>query len=221
MAPPSEIYAPGINALHYDVEIGLGKETNWFAGKVKVKIALDENSPVLPLDFSGLELLQLSVQGNKTTYSYQDGVIRIPLKNFQKNDTVVVELYYRGIPDDGLILNKNIHGERTAFVDNWPNRTRFWLPTIDHPTDKATVHYTIHAPKEWEVIANGYLFKDKVITPKNSIGPKEDRLTWEWDVTVPISTYNMVIGAADMEIRTVGLAACNNASVRLFVVAKI
>ncbi|SVD44075.1 uncharacterized protein METZ01_LOCUS396929, partial [marine metagenome] len=118
LAPPSGIYAPGINALHYDVEIGLGKETDWFAGKVKVKIALDENSPVLPLDFSGLELLQLSVQGNKTTYSYQDGVIRIPLKNFQKNDTVVVELYYRGFPDDGLILNKNIHGERTAFVDN-------------------------------------------------------------------------------------------------------
>ena len=211
VAPPSGIYAPGINALHYDVEIGLGKETNWFAGKVKVKIALDENSPVLPLDFSGLELLQLSVQGNKTTYSYQDGVIRIPLKNFQKNDTVVVELYYRGIPDDGLILNKNIHGERTAFVDNWPNRTRFWLPTIDHPTDKATVHYTIHAPKEWKVIANGYLFKNEVITPKNSIGPKEDRLTWEWDVTVPISTYNMVIGAAALEVRTVGLAACNNA----------
>jgi len=211
VAPPSEIYAPGINALHYDVEIGLGKETNWFAGKVKVKIALDENSPVLPLDFSGLELLQLSVQGNKTTYSYQDGVIRIPLKNFQKNDTVVVELYYRGFPDDGLILNKNIHGERTAFVDNWPNRTRFWLPTIDHPTDKATVHYTIHAPKEWKVIANGYLFKNEVITPKNSIGPKEDRLTWEWDVTVPISTYNMVIGAAALEVRTVGLAACNNA----------
>jgi len=84
VAPPSGVYAPGINALHYDVEIGLGKETDWFAGKVKVKIALDENSPVLPLDFSGLELLQLSVQGNKTTYSYQDGIIRIPLKNFQK-----------------------------------------------------------------------------------------------------------------------------------------
>ena len=95
VAPPSGVYAPGINVLHYDVEIGLGKETDWFAGKVKVKIALDENSPVLPLDFSGLELLQLSVQGNKTTYSYQDGIIRIPLKNFQKNDTVVVELYYR------------------------------------------------------------------------------------------------------------------------------
>jgi aminopeptidase N len=211
VAPPSGVYAPGINVLHYDVEIGLGKETDWFAGKVNVKIALDEDSPVLPLDFSGLELLQLSVQGNKAIYSYQDGVIRIPLKNFQKDDTVDVELSYRGIPDDGLILNKNFHGERTAFVDNWPNRTRFWLPTIDHPTDKATVHYTIHAPKEWKVIANGYLFKDKVITPKNSIGPKENRLTWEWDVTVPISTYNMVIGAADMEVRTVGLAACNNA----------
>ncbi|MBN4080956.1 M1 family metallopeptidase [Caldithrix abyssi] len=211
VVPPFGIYAPGVNALHYDVEVGLGKKTNWFAGKVKIKVAVEEDSPVLPLDFTGLELNQVSINGKEMDYSYKDGVVRIPLKNYQKGDTVVIELSYSGVPDDGLILRENIHGYQTAFVDNWPNRTRFWLPTIDHPTDKATVHYTVHAPREWKVIANGHQFNDATMTSVNSIGPKGNRLTWVWDVTVPISTYNMVIGAADMEIRTVGLAACGNA----------
>jgi aminopeptidase N len=43
------------------------------------------------------------------------------------------------------------------------------------------------------------------------MGPEGDRRTWIWEVSVPISPYNMVIGAADLEIRTVGLAACGQA----------
>jgi len=211
VAPPPGIYAPGVNALHYDVEIGLGKNINRFAGKVKIKVAVEEDSPTLPLDFTGLELQQVSMNGKEIDYTYEKGVVRIPLKHFQKGDSVVVELTYQGVPDDGLIIGDNVHENPTVFVDNWPNRTRFWLPTIDHPADKATISYTVHAPRDWEVIANGYLTGKAKKTPKNAIGPKEKRLTWNWDVTVPISPYNMVIGAADMEIRTVGLAACGNA----------
>jgi len=211
VAPPRGIYAPGVNVLHYDVEIGIGEKSDWIEGLVKIKVAVEENTPVLSLDFTGLEINDISVEGRKIEYTYEKGVIRIRLKNNQKGDTVLVEISYEGQPDDGLILGKNVHGNQTAFVDNWPNRTRFWLPSIDHPSDKATVNYTIHAPKEWKVISNGYQPYSPTETPENSMGPKEDRLTWKWEVTVPISPYNMVIGAADMEIRTVGLAACGEA----------
>ncbi len=211
VAPPPGIYAPGVNALHYDVEIGLAKKTVWIAGKVRIKVAVEEDSPILPLDFTGLELNQVLINGKEMYHTYEDGVVRIPLKHYQKGDSIEVELSYQGVPDDGLIIGDNIHGNQTAFVDNWPNRTRFWLPTIDHPADKATVNYSVHAPKEWVVIANGYQSSAPIETPANAIGPKSDRLTWEWEVTVPISSYNMVVGAAKLEIGTVGLAACGKA----------
>jgi aminopeptidase N len=124
---------------------------------------------------------------------------------------VDVTIAYRGIPDDGLIIRDNVHGDPSVFVDNWPNRTRFWLPSVDHPTDKATVRYTVHAPSVWRVIANGHLVTEAGATPADAIGPQGDRRTWVWEVGVPISTYNMVIGAADLEVRTVGLAACGQA----------
>ena len=102
-----------------------------------------------------------------------------------------------------------MHGDPTIFVDNWPNRTRFWLPSIDHPSDKATVNYTIHAPEEWMVIANGYMVSNPIQSASSAIGPKENRLTWNWDVTVPIPTYNMVLGAGELNIESLGYAACN------------
>lgn len=210
-APHDGIYAPGVDAVHYDVEIGLGKDAEWIEGRVNIDIAIESDGPTLPLDFTGLKIESIFIEDNSISYTHQNGVIHIPLHSFKKGDTVSISILYSGQPDDGLIIGKNVHGNPSAFVDNWPNRTRFWLPSIDHPEDKATVNYTIHAPKAWKVIANGFQDGEPTITPTNALGPKGERLTWRWRVTVPISSYNMVIGAADMEVQTVGLAACGDA----------
>jgi aminopeptidase N len=86
------------------------------------------------------------------------------------------------------------------------------MPTVDHPADKATVTYTIHAPAHWQVIANGHLVGEPMATPAAAMGPPAgDRRTWRWEVGVPISTYNMVIGGADMVVESVGTAACGQA----------
>jgi aminopeptidase N len=211
VAPPRGIYAPAVNALHYDVELGIGEKSDWIEGRVKIKFAVEDDSPILPIDFTGLKINTIVIEGRQVKYRHRKGVILIPLESNRIGDTVLVEIFYKGKPDDGLILGKNVHGDQTAFVDNWPNRTRFWLPSIDHPSDKATVNYTVHAPEIWKVIANGYQSSQPTETPQNAIGPKEDRLTWKWEVTVPISPYNMVIGAAEFETRIIGLAACGEA----------
>ena len=169
----------------------------------------EKDKPQLSLDFTGLYLDDLLINGNKIEYRYVNGIIKANLYTYKKGETVLVDIKYHGIPDDGLIINKNVHGDPTIFVDNWPNRTRFWLPSIDHPSDKATVNYTIHAPAEWMVIANGHMISNPVQSASSAIGPKENRLTWNWDVTVPISTYNMVLGAGELNIESLGYAACN------------
>ncbi len=213
VAPAPGPYAPGVDVQHYEVEMALAAGSDRIDARAALDVAVTAHQAVLPLDFTGLEITALTVDGARVAYSHDDGVVRIPLDAAVPGDTVRVELDYRGVPDDGLILRDNVHGTPAAFVDNWPNRTRFWLPTVDHPADKATVRYTVHAPAQWEVIANGALVTEAAPTPSGALGSGADRRTWVWEVSVPISTYNMVIGAADMEIRTVGLAACGRAPV--------
>ena len=202
-------YPKDLNALHYNIEIGIGKNSDWFEGYASIRFLVEKDKPKLSLDFTGLYLDDLLINGNKIKYKYINGVIKVNLNKYKRDETIVVDIRYHGIPDDGLIINKNIHGDPTIFVDNWPNRTRFWLPSIDHPSDKATVNYTIHAPVEWKVIANGYRVSSPISSLNNAIGPKEDRLTWKWDVTVPIPTYNMVFGAGKMDVELLGYAACD------------
>jgi len=211
VAPPSGPYAPGVNVVHYEVEIGLGLGILWFEGITEIRVAVERDGATLPLDFTGLVIDEVTLRGVEAGYTHDDGILRVPLTGSVAGDTVAVSIHYEGVPDDGLIIRENLHGEPSAFVDNWPNRTRFWLPSVDHPADKATVRFTIHAPVEWKVIANGHLVTEAAPTPRDAIGPDGDRRTWVWEVGVPISPYNMVIGAADLEIRTVGLAACGNA----------
>jgi len=211
IAPPPGPYAPGVDVQHYEVEVGLGYGTLWFEGITDIRVLVEADGVTLPLDFTGLGVNRVSVNGREAPFTHEDGVLRIPLTGSRAGDTPTVTVHYEGTPDDGLIIRENVHGDPSAFVDNWPNRTRFWLPTVDHPADKATVRYTIHAPTEWKVIANGHLVAGPTPAPSEAIGPEGARNTWVWEVGVPISSYNMVIGAANLEVRTIGLAACGQA----------
>lgn len=211
VAPPAGPYAPGVDVVHYDVEIGLGYDVPRIEAIARLEVAVLSEGPVLPLDFTGLSVTDVRVDGREADHEHVAGVLRIPLPDHGAGETVTVRIAYEGIPDDGLIIRHNVHGEPSVFVDNWPNRTRFWLPSVDHPADKATVRFTVHAPSAWQVIANGRLVTEAGPTPEDAPGPPGDRRTWVWEVDEPISPYNMVIGAADLAVRPVGLAACGRA----------
>ena len=97
----------------------------------------------------------------------------------------VVELIiqYHGTPEDGLIIGPNSRGRRVAFGDNWPERARYWIPAIDHPSDKAQVTFAVTAPRSWRVVANGKV-----------------RLSDRWEESHPIPTYTMVIAAGEFTV---------------------
>ncbi|MFI5207282.1 MAG: M1 family metallopeptidase [Gemmatimonadales bacterium] len=99
---------------------------------------------------------------------------------------VMVE--YHGAPSDGLIFSINARGRRSVFGDNWPNRARYWLPTVDHPSDKARVLWSIRAPSGWRVVANA---------PQCREGARSGPLCGE---SAPLPTYCMVLGATRMSV---------------------
>ena len=89
----------------------------------------------------------------------RDSLLRVPIARVV-GDSFSVTVRYGGEPKDGLIIRTDSAGRWTAFGDNWPNRARNWIPGIDHPSDKATVTWTVRAPSERRVVANGELMEE-------------------------------------------------------------
>lgn len=210
-AAPAGTYGD-LDVLHYDVEIGLpAPGGNVIRGTTGIVLApAREGVREAVLDFTGLAVERVLVDAAPVTASHLEGRLAVPLPaGVGPADTFRVEVEYAGVPDDGLILRRNVHGRPSAFADNWPNRARFWFPSVDHPSDKATATFTVHAPAEWVVIANGALEGEPAAGPPTESGAP--RRTWRWSTDVAVSPYNFVIGAADMEVVDLGVAACGEA----------
>ena len=212
-APLPGEYAGAFDVLHYDLELSLHEDRGDFDARARIVVAPPAD-PEAPMEFDlvGLAVHAIEVDGVRTPFEYADGKLRV-FAPPGATGTVEVAVAYGGTPDDGLILRDNVHGDPAAFADNWPNRARFWFPSVDHPSDKATVEYTIHAPAAWQVIANGTIAAPPTPTGDDALGGAAGRRTWRWTTSVPIPSYTMVVGGADLAVRQVGLAACGNSPV--------
>lgn len=197
MAPPPGPYAPGFDAVHYDIAISLPDTGTFIRAQTTAHIRIEAPRPdTLSLDLTGLAVGTVHVDRQNLVFKHEGGKLHIPVPEaLDSGDTLRVEVDYTGHPDDGLILGPNIHGAPSAFSDNWPNRARFWFPSIDHPSDKATVSFMIEAQPGRQVIANGVFESD------------DDPTIWKWVNPEPIPTYTMVIGAAEFVVERLG-GAC-------------
>jgi aminopeptidase N len=199
-----------VDVLHYDLELGVSDTASWIEGRARIRAVVEEPpNGILSLDFTGMAVVGVALDGSPARYTQDPGHIRVALpESTAPGDTVEVVVSYRGTPDDGLDIQRTVHGEPAAFADNWPNRARFWFPSVDHPSDKATVSFTIHAPAAWDVVANGYLAEPPVTSPTDAMGAPGHRRTWRWEQTVPIPTYTIVLGATRFARTVQGTAAC-------------
>lgn len=198
VAPPPGPYAPGFDAIHYDVTISLPDTGSFIRGRTVATLRRSgAERDTLALDLSGLAVEEVTASGTSTSFRHDDGKLFIPMPaSSDAGDQLEVAVTYSGHPDDGLIIGRNVHGQPTAFADNWPNRARYWFPSIDHPSDKARVTFTVQLEEgdDRQVIANG----------RRATTGSDGAWTWSTDASIP--TYTMVIGVAEFAIDTVGEA---------------
>ncbi len=103
---------------------------------------------------------------------------------------------YAGIPAGGLLIGPNKYGDRGFFSDDWPDKARQWLPTIDHISDKATMEMDVTAPAHYQVISNGRRIEESDL-------PGNRRRT-VWREGVPIAPWLYVLGVARFAVQHVG-----------------
>jgi aminopeptidase N len=196
-------YRPGIDVLDYAFTFDLPDRGSAIAARAVLAVRRTAAVDTLVLDLVSLRVDSVLVNAQPVAFARTDSLIRIPLARVV-GDSFSVEVKYGGEPKDGLIIRTDSSGRWTAFGDNWPNRARNWVPGIDHPSDKATVTWTIRAPSDRKVVANGELTEE---TPLPAGGGVSRTLT-RWRESRPISTYLMVIAAAPLVYYDLGRAGC-------------
>ena len=199
--PPPGPYAPGFDVRHYNIAVTLPDSGQRITGRTRIDFDRPEpRRDTLRLDFVGLRVTAVTVapadgQAEAAAYRQDDGRLFVALPaSAARADAITVDVAYDGVPDDGLIIRENVHGARSVFADNWPDRARFWFPSIDHPSDKATVAFEVTAQAGWEVIANGVRADGRT----DAVPPSDG--VWRYEVGVPVPTYTMVIGAVDFAV---------------------
>jgi aminopeptidase N len=185
---------PGIDAVHYVFRLRLTDASDEIAGETAVTLRITSGGVqqvyldlASPSGGKGMTVSSVSIAGRTVEHTHQANRLRVPLSAGQGSD-VIVTVTYRGVPAGGLRIGENIHGERTAFSENWPDNARQWLPMIDHPYDKATGEFIVTAPAHYQVVANG------VMVEEVDLAGNERRTHWRQ--SVPISSWLYALGIA-------------------------
>src|SRR5215210_4377997 len=195
-------YRVGLSVVDYALSIDLPDSGSSINGDATLTVQRTERVDTLTLDLRKLRVEQITIDGRSTRFARTDSTIGIPLPR-GADGTVKVRIVYGGEVTDGLIARRDSAGRWTYFGDNWPNRARYWIPSIDHPSQKSTVSWTVTAPHGQNVIANGSLVEFRPL-PMAQRG----RVISRWRESKPIPTYLMVIGVAPLVKVDLGETAC-------------
>ncbi|GAC1652441.1 MAG: M1 family metallopeptidase [Gemmatimonadaceae bacterium] len=167
-----------------------------------------------PLDTLALDLVGLSVdsvlRGDRpVAFARSVNTLRVALPRLTAAaDTLRVAVWYHGIPTDGLVITTDAVGEGQAFADNFPDRARSWIPSIDHPSGKATVTWIVSAPIDRTVVANG-AFVQRIVLPAAEGQRRRARTLWRSAHAIPV--YTMVIAVARLVDYALPPVGCDRA----------
>ena len=195
---------PAIDALNYAFALTLSDETDMISGEATIDLRfLEAGIEEVRLDLigqnpdgTGMRVRTVAGADGPLEFEHRDDALLISLAPpVEAGERRRITVAYEGIPATGLIIGPNKHGDRTFFSDNWPNKARNWLPTIDHPYDKATSELIVTAPAHYQVISNGLLIEETDLLD----GTRRSH----WKQSVPIATWLYSLGVARFAVQTV------------------
>jgi aminopeptidase N len=198
---------PGVDVQHYIFRVTLSDDTDEIAGETTVVVRfLKDNVPELALDLAspangkGMTVAEVSSAEGAVRFTHDADRLTIrPAAMPKAGELRHFTVKYRGLPADGLKIIKNKYGERCFFSSNWPDMAHQWLPTIDHPYDKATSEFIVTAPVKYQVVSNGLL--------QEEVDLGDGRRLTHWKESVPIATWLNALGVAQFASRHFGRAA--------------
>ncbi len=195
-----------IDILHYAFHLVFSDNTDEIKGRADITLQCKQDTVrQIRLDLvnrsdkwkgRGMTVQAVTLNNQALRFSHQNDELLIQLDASPVIDQpVTIEVVYSGIPAGGMKIQPTKFGDRSFMCENWPNNARHWLPTVDHPYDKATSEFIVTAPTHYKVISNGLLLEESMLD-------KETKLT-HWKQSVPVSCWLFVLGVADFAVQYV------------------
>jgi aminopeptidase N len=173
--------------LHFDVDLSFDEQMSQLA-TARTKVTLEVLAATIDkvdFDFGDMMVDSVLLGDKPAKFDRTSDTLNVLLPTAAKRGNKLdITVNYHGQPKDGLIFAKDRDGNPSATGDNWPNRVHQWIPSLDHPSAKATVTYTIAAPQRYQVVANG-----KFISLTGNAAVSH----WKFDETKAIPAYCMVV----------------------------
>lgn len=189
-----------LSALEYDFSLVIPNARNLpITGEatLRFRFALnnDENFPLV-IDFvdAASRLDSMTVNGKSGEWSIVEDHVLIPAALLEDGDNSVTLVFEAG----DAALNRSTDFLYTLFV---PDRAHFSLPLIDQPNLKGSVAWTITAPHDWQVVANGSeLNVDTVLG--NDPNQSQNQSVRTFARTEPLPTYLFALAAGKFQRET-------------------
>jgi len=187
---------PGIDVEDYLVELAFDPATASLAGSVTLQIRFTDDRDRFTLDSSGPTASTVTVDGAEVEFVHDDVELRItPDEPLAAGDLAEVRIDYTvtpGVADSFSGLPAGwFNTDLGSWVLNQPDGARTWLPSNDHPSDKATWTFRLTVPSGTAAIANGALV---------GTTPGADGDTWEWREDEPMPTYLVLFVTGDYQV---------------------
>jgi aminopeptidase N len=202
-------YYPDLGNGGYDVEkytlvLDIDPSVNQVTAKATIEAKATESLSSFNLDFMGLTIDSLTVNGKTATYIRSESELTItPSEQLKVNKSFTAVVSYHGSPASvtpvtsaQFIPGVGWSHAKTGSINvlNEPNGASGWYPVNDHPRDKALYRFEITVPKPWVVAATGTLVQTI---------EEGDRTKFTWVMDQPMASYLASINIDQYTLKTI------------------
>lgn len=162
-----------IEPIHLELDLRVDLENQRLDGQARIHLRGHEGADDLVLD--ALDFGSVTVGGARS--SYDGKKLRLHFATpFAQHEVRFVDVRWSvEQPVSGLIFSRPTaslpEASWFAVTDHETERARHWLPTIDHPSARPTLHFAITADERFTILANGSLEGEQ----RNADGTKTAR----------------------------------------------
>ncbi len=173
----------GIDVQNYLLDIAWDDETGSIDATATLAIDATQDLSAFNLDFHGLEISDITVDGESADFSRDGDELTITLPALvAQGAPFEVAIHYSGVPEPipGSVTNGWTATENGVYVMGEPNVAKTWFPSNNHPADKASYTFRVTTPADFDVAANGV---------PGDITDNGETKTTEFVANDPMATY--------------------------------
>jgi aminopeptidase N len=185
-----------IHVAHYDISLTvMDFTTHNIVGETQLTVvAKMPNLSQVVLDLLALTTDSVKVNGSPASFQHQGERLAITVPTMQTGDTVLVTVYYHGVPtkDAGwggfYFSGQYAYTMGVAFQSQPHSYGRCWYPCMDVFTDKSSYTTRVRTESHKMAVCDGMLTDVQTLADSSKV--------WTWELEEPIPTYlsSMAVG---------------------------